>query len=514
MEMKEYIIISINDNKGGSDGHVIIVKANPVKEYPGFAHLSKLFGKKYYTYAMNETNETEIYVFPYSDERMKFLMYSAKLAEQEEDFWHPKMNEFYDACLMMDRNEIKKIKKHISFKRQKKGQTSGIKEIVDTFHYSNSLSGIFKGNKKNTEVKNVSLGEGSIYSGKALLMGNLCVPNGYGVKLFKSEGNKKIGSFYCGGSIGKIAWISYPNKYLYIGCVCDEKPNGWGFKLAKGQFTFGYFKGGRLYKDMSPFATDIFYSIRSKKIDIGNVGGEICRLSFGLIPSEHRPFEGFQFLENGTVYIGESFNANEYELTGRYIRIEIDGKATCGHFKDGKLVKPMSQEEYFNMYTSKSTGQEKIDLTTDYLSSPDCNMYFIVGMESKFNLDMGPILSINALPFDTLEMPKGGNLNFDIKQMEYFYLHAEESIARIIQEKSQMQRLWKVNLDDFNTHFDYVTDISSKQVIQKNFHIHNALIGLNYSNIIDFDSVNVMTRIEELKNDTTNDLGDEECLLF
>ena len=65
--MKEYVIISIDDNKRGSDGHVIIVKANPVKEDAGFAHLAKLFGKKYYTYAMSETDETEIYVFPYSE---------------------------------------------------------------------------------------------------------------------------------------------------------------------------------------------------------------------------------------------------------------------------------------------------------------------------------------------------------------------------------------------------------------------------------------------------------------
>ena len=51
--MEQYVIYSIDDNKGGSDGHVIIVKANPVKESPGFAHLTKLFGKKYYNYSNN-----------------------------------------------------------------------------------------------------------------------------------------------------------------------------------------------------------------------------------------------------------------------------------------------------------------------------------------------------------------------------------------------------------------------------------------------------------------------------
>lgn len=495
--MKEYVIISIDDNKGGLDGHVIIVKANPVKEDKGFAHLAKLFGKKYYTYAMTETDETEIFVFPFTEEKIQSLMRSAKAAEENKLFWRPDENEFYDASLMIDKNDIRQIKKHISFKKQKQKASSGIEEIVQTFQFSDSLSGIFKGNDKITEVKNIPLAEGSVYSGKALQLGNICMPNGYGVKVFKAEGNKKIAGFFRGGGIGKVAWLSYPDKYMYIGGVFEEEPNGWGFKLAKGQFTFGYYKGGRLYKDLSPFATDIYYSMRGNKIDMGNIEGAISRLAFGLLPSEHRPFLGFQFLENGTVYIGEGFNTNEYELTGRYIRLEIDGKAACGHFKNGELIKSMTQEEYFNMYTSKSAGQEKIDLTTDYLSCADSGKYLIVAMQTKFDLDMGPILSINALPFEILTMPKNGNLSFDIKQMEYFYLHAEENIARVIKEKSEKQRLWNVNLDDFNTHYDYVQDMSSRQTFERNFHLHNALIGLEYTNLTDFDTVNVMSRLEE-----------------
>ena len=80
--MEQYVIISIDDNNGGSDGHVIIVKANPVKEASGFAHLTKLFGKKYYKYSHMEDEETEIFVFPYSEERMQTLLDCAKDAEE------------------------------------------------------------------------------------------------------------------------------------------------------------------------------------------------------------------------------------------------------------------------------------------------------------------------------------------------------------------------------------------------------------------------------------------------
>ena len=72
--MEQYVIYSIEDNKGGSDGHIIIVKANPVKESPGMEHLTKLFGKKYYNYTLNETDETELFVFPFTEERMQELI--------------------------------------------------------------------------------------------------------------------------------------------------------------------------------------------------------------------------------------------------------------------------------------------------------------------------------------------------------------------------------------------------------------------------------------------------------
>ena len=71
----------------------------------------------------------------------------------------------------------------------------------------------------------------------------------------------------------------------------------------------------------------------------------------------------------------------------------------------------------------------------------------------------------------------------------------EESIARIIQENAQQNRLWLVNLDDFNTHYDSIINLSTDQVEYKNFHLHNALIGLNYSNITNFDTNHVMDRL-------------------
>lgn len=497
----KYKIIDITDNKGGSDGHIIMVKANPVKDAPGFAHLTKLFGKKYYTYSMMDDSETEIFVYPFSERLAHDLTTQAQNEGQKKDFWEPEDDDFYDADLMTE-DGIKAIHKHISFKKaEEEKRKAGIQGIVDAFEFSESMSPFLKGGvNKITEVKNVSLSEGSVYSGKAIQSSELCIPNGYGYKIYKSEGNRIVASFFRFGDVGKVAYLSYPKIFMYLGGTFGEEPNGWGFKLARGQFTFGYYKDGKLYKELSPLVTDVYLSTRNHKIDLGHVEGDVNRLTFGVVPNEHQPFIGLQFLENGTVYIGECSNNNEYDLTGRFIRLKINGQATCGQFKNGEVVKEMSQEEYFRTYTSKSIGNERIDLSSNYLSKPNSGLYFIIGMQTTFDLDMGPILCVNAIPYETLEMSQSEHLNFDIKNMEYFYLQANENVAKTIKENSEKHRLWKVNMDDFNNHFGYVQDMTTQKTVERNFHLHNAIIGLEYTNVTAFDTMNVMDRIEEREN--------------
>ena len=123
--MEKYKIIEIEDNEGGSDGHIIIVKANVVKEDPAFKHLSEMFGKYYYTYEMLESSSTEWFVYPFSDSTLTELMAYAK-REDTEGFWSPNMSFFYDAQLLLQNGEIKDIHKSIEFK-------SSIKEERLTF---------------------------------------------------------------------------------------------------------------------------------------------------------------------------------------------------------------------------------------------------------------------------------------------------------------------------------------------------------------------------------------------
>ncbi len=96
--MKQFVIIDIEQNAVQPDGEVLIIKANEVKKAEGFEHQEKMFGKKYFNFVMNECDETEVFMLPYSEEQAQRLV---KLARRYEDgeYWIPNMNEFIDAKL-------------------------------------------------------------------------------------------------------------------------------------------------------------------------------------------------------------------------------------------------------------------------------------------------------------------------------------------------------------------------------------------------------------------------------
>lgn len=96
--MKQYVIIDIEQNTVQPDGDVLIVKANQVKVAEGLEALEKMFGKKYFNFAMNECDETETFMLPYSEELVNRLVEIARRYEDGE-FWTPNMDEFMDARL-------------------------------------------------------------------------------------------------------------------------------------------------------------------------------------------------------------------------------------------------------------------------------------------------------------------------------------------------------------------------------------------------------------------------------
>jgi hypothetical protein len=370
--------------------------------------------------------------------------------------------------------------------KQKKTVSEGVKEVVDYFARRMIKNQTFKSSDKISKVKNVELEEGGTYTGEALVIGNYCMPNGYGVILYKSEYNKRIVSFFGGGGIGCVAYLSYPKHHMYIGGVEDEKPNGWGFYLAKGQYTFGYYKIGKLYKDMTVFANNIFDIIHEQDWNIGPIRDELYGIALGILPNANRPFTGFQFFENGTVYIGEGDNNNTYDITGRFLRLDIDGTAVCGIFRNGVLEKRISQQ-YFYADDELIDVINNIDLNSDYLKEGDSGLYRIISTETRYDFDMGPLLLIKAIKNEFVEYDVSGEIQVYPGQIEYFYLQSDDNINQLINNYASQHQLWKVNLDDFHTHFDeIIPDLDELKSLKRNIHLHNAIIGLEYTDVVNF----------------------------
>lgn len=117
--MKQYVIIDIEQNTVQPDGDVLIVKANQVKAAEGFEALEEMFGKKYFNFAMNECDETEVFMLPYSEELAQRLVRLARRYE-DGDYWTPDMGEFMDARLSTPKGIITIHKSMILVRRRMK----------------------------------------------------------------------------------------------------------------------------------------------------------------------------------------------------------------------------------------------------------------------------------------------------------------------------------------------------------------------------------------------------------
>ena len=92
----KYVIIDIIVKENTSDGDILLVKANPVKDT--MQELTDLFGTRYVQFSQTESDETETFAFPYSDENVKKFSDIAKASQNQESFWEPN-DEFVDDAI-------------------------------------------------------------------------------------------------------------------------------------------------------------------------------------------------------------------------------------------------------------------------------------------------------------------------------------------------------------------------------------------------------------------------------
>ena len=114
--MEEFVIIYIRECFLESEGHALLVKVNRVEEVSEFKELEDIFDTKYYRYSMEETPETEIFLFPYTQELANKLL---DLTRQDagDNIFRPHPKDFYISRLQLGDGTIKRIHKSIEFKK-------------------------------------------------------------------------------------------------------------------------------------------------------------------------------------------------------------------------------------------------------------------------------------------------------------------------------------------------------------------------------------------------------------
>lgn len=158
---------------------------------------------------------------------------------------------------------------------------------------------------------------------------------------------------------------------------------------------------------------------------------------------------------------------------------------------------------------AQNTDSSKKKLFSEY--------YLIIAMQQTYDLDYGPVISINAIPFSILASPTDGHINYDLKMVEYFYLKSDDNIAKQIHNSvSQSNRLWIIHPEDYKKVHTDVYDMTSQKTVEAEVNIHNSISGGQYKPIIHFDESPLMSRfnvrdsILSMQNSQSNIMfGDE-----
>ena len=126
-------------------------------------------------------------------------------------------------------------------------------------------------------------------------------------------------------------------------------------------------------------------------------------------------------------------------------------------------------------------------MNSDYLKEGDSGLYRIISTETRYDFDMGSLLLIIAIKNELVEYDVSGEILVYPGQLEYFYLQSDDNINQLINNHASQHQLWKVNLDDFHTHFDeIVPDLDELKSLKLNIHLHNAIIGLEHTDVVNF----------------------------
>ena len=271
--------------------------------------------------------------------------------DKEEDLTNKFQILSIPTTILFDEN-LHEIKKWIGYDDKDPGQTKFVNYIkkseynilpFSAYPYNpiahksvmETIESIVGTDEKPAKVEKQILADGSTYTGEARLgIDGKYIPMGFGKKILNKE-VEMTGNWVD----GYVNGVCYMNMHfaMITGHFVNNHPDGWCLSVDKNGYVFGVFKdddcccslGEAVLWMMRNIGMNIKMSSTKKMILLGDKVGDTIK--------------GFQFLNNGDIYVGVA--SNHSTLTGYFFKFSHDGYIQTGLFEEGVLVENLDPKK-------------------------------------------------------------------------------------------------------------------------------------------------------------------------
>lgn len=341
------------------------------------------------------------------------------------------------------------------------------------------------------DVTDLSLKDGSVYSGQAARTTVGIVPHGMGIA--KYADHNVLGKYSFGEQKGP-AYINY-HDWMWAGDSTNNELHGWGIYIDRGECHYGYFLNGKMKVDLTPLVRIIWHRIldmsKSYNFKMIRVLKNKEEVFIGYPEIALYGKMGFHFTDGSYDYIGVHEYGHADDFTGTFLRIDkLWGTMMFGIFSDGKILKDIDRTEF-------ATAAE-LWVTHEFLDFNICGS-FNPGNYNIYGYHFYKIFELGNIPGYTIAKAYtciAYKDHFEVtKNVQWFKFAQDDDIIEELQRISQEEHPW---VPDTNYCIEFINNIREAGTSHLPVHRHiscddnSGYYELDIYDDVDFSKVEVV----------------------
>ena len=376
------------------------------------------------------------------------------------------------------------------------------------------------------------LENGFTYKGKFYYQDGKITPHGWG--RLRNEKGDIIQGYFVNGKIGKAAIKAYKGSNggwirSYVGQVDENvQPHGFGMEVCYGEYvSFGYYKHGTLYNDLSSLGRYIFDQFKS--LDWGTFGLHKDNLKYVVAygGDDGIDFRGLLFYDNGDVLIHEGDNRKVLFPTGHGVKInekqfEIFGPLYSMKFvefvdiKNGEVVNWYLRKTFTDTYNWKLFDEKIIDKKIENVScdKQDGRLYkieFVANNCVEIDILNKQFIFVKAVSLNNITW-ENEQIKFQDDFLEYFYFENDPMLFKSLVDNLDRNFI-QIHLEDYTWYEGFIgnLDYSNEDDIRPRYvHFHKKIFGWNCEKIDEWDPLTIPQRHQLIKDGKYDELFTRE----